>query len=171
LADLLRVELARRTGRAKERQRRLKIKLGIIGPAAAPAACGYAADRSALSATQLRFGCSRLSLLCRFRHSVLSVAQIRVHRAALWRGGYWPEVEYDRGPLTAGNLRAELTLSAIDNYYSVYNGGDSFIYATDSLSRTPTAKPAVRRANPGRRLEARTRPKPVERRIRQAPDR
>jgi hypothetical protein len=71
-------------------------------------------------------------------------------------------VSATENPFTAGSLHTELTLSAMDNYYSVYNGGDPFIYATDSLSPTPTAKPAVRRANPGRRLEARTRPKPVE---------
>lgn len=44
-------------------------------------------------------------------------------------------------PFTTGSLRAELTLSAIDNYYSTYNGYDPFIYATDTLSPTLTAKP------------------------------
>ena len=44
-------------------------------------------------------------------------------------------------PFTAGTLRAELTLSAIDNYYSTYNGYDPFIYATDALSPVITAKP------------------------------
>ena len=42
---------------------------------------------------------------------------------------------------TAGNLRTELTLSAFDDYYSLYNGFDPFISATDTLSPTLTAKP------------------------------
>jgi hypothetical protein len=44
-------------------------------------------------------------------------------------------------PFTAGTLRTTLTLSAIDDYYSVYNGYDPFIHATDTLSPTIIAKP------------------------------
>jgi hypothetical protein len=42
---------------------------------------------------------------------------------------------------TAGSLRSDLTLSAMDNYYSTYNGYDPFVYATDALSPTLIAKP------------------------------
>jgi hypothetical protein len=83
-----RAELARPTGRAEERQRRLLIGLGIIDPATPPAAGEQAAHRSALSAAQEVHLLCWLSLLCRLRHSCLSVSGARAPRPARWRGAH-----------------------------------------------------------------------------------